>query len=153
VAEQDVVTALWNTDGKPTALELFFLPPKEGADDAIIRDYRRTQVTLGETDSKWQEVAQHIGEGPLSLLKGNVGASLKIAFQTLEGQPPLAAEEQAAWALVRLIHQGGMQRSDTGAEWTLKLKLQDAQQNLGGTVTFKFATERPLPKVEDWPQQ
>jgi hypothetical protein len=152
-AYNDVISALLNADGKPAALELFFLPPKEGAEAAIIRVYRRVDVSLGDADSKWQEADRHIGEGPLSLIKGTVGDGVKIAFQTLENQPALSAENQPAWALLRLIHQGRLQRSDSGTEWTMKVKLQDAPQGIDGTVQFRFVTERKLPKVEDWPQQ
>jgi hypothetical protein len=152
-AYNDVISALLNQDGKPAAMELFFLPPKEGAEAAIIRVYRRVDVTLGDADSKWQEADRHIGEGPLSLIKGTVGDGVKIAFQTLENQPALSAENQAAWALVRLIHLGRLQRSDSGTEWTLSVKLQDQPQGIEGPVVFKFVTERKLPKPEDWPQQ
>ena len=131
---------------------MFFLPPKEGADDAMIRDYRRAEVVLGDSDSNWLEVAQHIGEGPLSLVKGTVGGALQIKFQAFANTAAVSVEDLGGWALVRLIHQGQVQRSDSGTEWTLTLKVQDSQQNLSGPAVFKFVTQRPLSKVEDWPQ-
>jgi hypothetical protein len=149
----EVAAALLDAQGKPAATELFFVPPKEGPDDAIIRDYRRADAKLGDADSKWQEVAKSIGEDPVSLVKGTVDADLKISFQTLEGQAVRGVEEQSAWALVRLIRDGKMERSDNGREWTWKNKLKDPDQPIEGQVVFKLVTERPLPKLADWPQE
>jgi len=147
-----VISALLNPDGKLAAVELFYLPPKEGADATIINDYRRVDIALGDADSNWQELPPHIGEGPLSVIKGTVGGALHIKFQTLPNTPPVSGADQAGWALLRLIQAGQLQRSDSGTEWTYNLKLADTQQSLNGVVTFKFVTERALPKMEDWPQ-
>ena len=149
----DVAAALVNPNGKPATAECFFVPPKEGPDDAIIRDYRRADVKLGEEDSKWQEVAKYIGDEPVSLVKSTVDASLKVSVQTLEGQAVRKIEEQPAWALVRLIRDGRMQRSDDGKSWTLRNKVKDPDQPIEGAIVFKLVTERPLPKPEDWPQE
>jgi len=154
-AEAEVISALSSTNGQPAKVKVFFIPPKSdtGPDADIIGVFRQADVQLGDADPKWTEIDKLTGEREHLLVEGTVDGTLKIYFRTETADTKLKeAEDQGSWALVRLIHDGKLERSDTGTEWTSKMDLKD-EQGVKGAVVFKFVTQRPLPKTEDWPKE
>jgi hypothetical protein len=145
-----VLNGLLGDNGAPAEWEIRFVPPEQDSDRAIINVYRYLQVTLGTKTSNWEELTRL--DAPLAVGTGPVDGKLQVSFRKLEtDNAAVASVNYATWGLVRLIRENAGDRLDEGKRWRFKVKLEDSQKNIGGSVTFEAALKKPLPKREDWP--
>jgi hypothetical protein len=107
---------------------------------------------VGDNQSKWTDMSQHMGDpAPLLLNQGTIADGLSISFRRLISakdteKTPVQAD---IWGLVNLILNGRVSRLDDGSGWTLQQALNDGQGD-NGNVTFRIIPDHTLPKPEDW---
>jgi hypothetical protein len=148
-----VLSALVNDDGSLANVKVYFVP--SGSDTTIVNIFRAVRVAVGENQSRWTDMSQHMGDTqPLLLNQGPIAESLSISFRRLISakdteKTPVQAD---SWGLVNLIMNGRVTRMEDGSGWTLQVALNDGQGD-NGNVTFRIVSDRPLPKVEDWPKR
>jgi hypothetical protein len=145
-----VLDSLVNDDGSLAGVKVYFVTG--GSDTTIVNIFRAVRVTVGENQSKWTDLSQHMGDSqPLLLNQGTIADSLSISFRRLISakdteKTPVQSD---SWGLVNLILNGKVTRLEDGSGWTLQVPLNDGQGD-NGNVTFKIVPDHSLPKPEDW---
>ncbi|HEV2318544.1 MAG TPA: type VI secretion protein IcmF/TssM N-terminal domain-containing protein [Verrucomicrobiae bacterium] len=145
-----IVNALVNDDGSLANVKVFFV--SSASDTSIVNIFRAVRVAVGDNQSRWTDLSQHMGETePLLLDQGTIADGLSISFRKLISakdteKTPVQAD---SWGLVNLILNGRVTRQDDGSGWTLQLALNDEQGD-SGHVTFRIVPDHTLPKAEDW---
>jgi hypothetical protein len=148
-----VLSALVNDAGSLADVKVYFVP--SGSETTIVNIFRAVRVSVGENQSRWTDMSQHMGDTqPLLLNQGSLAESLSISFRRLISakdteKTPVQAD---SWGLVNLIMNGRVTRMEDGSGWNLQVALDDGQGD-NGNVTFRIVSDRPLPKVEDWPKR
>ncbi|MGH7978804.1 MAG: type VI secretion protein IcmF/TssM N-terminal domain-containing protein, partial [Limisphaerales bacterium] len=148
-----ILGALVNDDGRLAGVKVYFVP--SASDTSIVNIFRAVRVVVGDNQSKWTDLSQHMDETqPILLGQGTIAAGLSISFRRLISardteKTPVQFDN---WGLVNLISNGRVSRAQDGSGWNLQLALNDGQGDTGN-VTFRIVPDQPLPKVEDWPHQ
>ena len=148
-----ILPALVNDDGGLAGVKVYFVP--SGSDTTIVNIFRAVRVAVGDNQSRWTDLSQHMGDAqPLLLDQGTIADGLSISFRRLISakdteKTPIQSDH---WGLVNLIMNGRASRLDDGSGWTVQLALNDGQGD-NGNVTFRIVPDRTLPKVEDWPKR
>ncbi|HEV2452928.1 MAG TPA: hypothetical protein VGY98_01615, partial [Verrucomicrobiae bacterium] len=148
-----VLDTLVNDDGTLAGVKVYFVP--SGSDTTIVNIFRAVRVSIGDNQSRWTDLSQHMGDTePLLLDQGKIADGLTIAFRRLISaketeQSPVQSD---IWGLINLIVNNRATRLDDGSGWTLKVALNDGQGD-NGNVAFRIVPEHTLPKVEDWPKR
>ncbi len=148
----EVLAALVNDDGSSAGVKVYFVPSE--SDTSIINIFRAARVAMGDNNSGWVDLSQHTTEGPYLLAQGTVADGLKISFRRLisDQTHEIPSVSRPDWGLVSLILSGQAHRTEDGADWILRLALNDGQGD-SGTITFRITPEHTLPKAEDWPKR
>lgn len=148
-----ILGPLVNDDGTLAAVKVYFVP--SGSETTIVNIFRAVRVNIGDNQSRWTDMSQHMGDTqPLLLDQGTIADSLSISFRRLISakdteKTPVQAD---SWGLVNLIMNGRVTRLDDGSGWTLPVTLNDGQGD-NGNVTFRIVPDQALPKAEDWPKK
>lgn len=145
-----ILDALVNDDGSLAGVKVYFVP--SGSETTIVNIFRAVRVTIGDNQSRWTDLSQHMQDPqPLLLNQGTIADSLSISFRRLISakdteKTPVASD---SWGLVNLIMNGRVTRVEDGSGWTLQLALNDDQGD-NGNVTFRIVPDHTLPKAEEW---
>ena len=145
-----ILPALVNDDGSLAGVKVFFVP--SGTDTTIVNIFRAVRVSVGDNQSRWTDMSQHMGDPqPLLLGQGTIADSLSISFRRLISAKDTEKTpvQPTSWGLINLIMSGQATRLQDGSGWTVQLPLNDGQGN-NGNVIFRIVPDHSLPKVEDW---
>ncbi|MGH8024231.1 MAG: hypothetical protein ACRED1_11650, partial [Limisphaerales bacterium] len=148
-----LLDALVNDDGSLADIKVYFVP--SSSDTAIVNIFRAVQVAVGDNQSRWTDLSEHMQDPqPLLLGQGPIADSLSVSFRRL-----ISAKETEKtpvhfddWGLVNLILNGRVNRIEDGSGWTLQLALNDGQGD-NGNVAFRIVPDHALPKADDWPKR
>jgi hypothetical protein len=145
-----IVDSLVNDDGSLAGVKVYFVPT--GSDTTIVNIFRAVRITVGDNQSKWTDMSQHMGDTePLLLDQGTIADGLSISFRRLitardTEKTPVQSD---SWGLVNLILNGRVSRLADGSGWTLQQPMNDGQGD-NGNVAFRIVPDHTLPKPEDW---
>lgn len=148
-----ILGALVSDDGNLAGVKVYFVPT--GSDTTIVNIFRAVRVVVGDNQSRWTDMSQHMGDiQPLLMEQGSIADGLAISFRRLitakeTEKTPVQSE---SWGLVNLIMTGQATRLEDGSGWTLQVPLNDGQGD-NGNIAFRIVPDRSLPKAEDWPKR